>query len=174
MDQVRQQAALQNARALVEVSTFPSLQSQPTYLTLRSEGQRALLRALRPETRLLSLLGRNYVLHSLHGKVHEILEHHLTAVPQPRAKRCGESGRFRGLSPWRRRLGNWIDALAGIKRHWKGVMGSKTRPRAVRLHVHYHSPTVGWKRDLYNTDHRSDELRSRRRRGGLNASIRSP
>ena len=71
MDQVRQQAALSNARALIDVSAERNqiiLAHNPPSLTCeRTESQRTLLRALRPQTRLLPLLLGNDVLYLLHG-----------------------------------------------------------------------------------------------------------
>jgi hypothetical protein len=94
MQQVRQQAALQNARFLVDVSTAIANQhqrpdpnqsapgkiiSQKLLLTPHfplTESQRALLRARNPQPRLVHLFRRADQFHQLHGEVHGRVEHY--------------------------------------------------------------------------------------------------
>ena len=52
----------------------------------QTETQRALLRALRPQARLLALQGRGDVLHPVHGEVHGRLEHRQQAVRRQAAE----------------------------------------------------------------------------------------
>jgi hypothetical protein len=94
MQQVRQQAALQNARFLVDVSTRPQHEEKSIHFTnepephplfqnhkltlhfsLPTESQRALLRARNPQPGLLHLLRRADQFHQLHGEVHGRVEH---------------------------------------------------------------------------------------------------
>jgi hypothetical protein len=56
-------------------------------LTVPPETQRALLRALRPQARHISVQGRGGMLHGLHGEVHGRMEHRLQAV------RCADTAR---------------------------------------------------------------------------------
>ena len=89
MSQVRQQAALANARQLVEVR-FHHLMSITSALTrhLCAEIERTLLRTLRSQNRDLSQLLRADLLHTLHGEVHGSMEHSIAAVFRARAKEC--------------------------------------------------------------------------------------
>ena len=89
MRQVQQEAAMQNARMLVEVHTHPHLIHLIHRHCLRmlqigcshsAETQRTLLRALRPQAQRLPLQRRRVVLHRLHGKVHVRLEHGIEDV----------------------------------------------------------------------------------------------
>lgn len=75
MDQIRQQQALGNARALVEVRIIAVYRRLRRQLILITETQRALFRALRPQPRLFPFLRRTNVLHRVHGEVHGGMEH---------------------------------------------------------------------------------------------------
>lgn len=75
MDQIRQQQALGNARALVEVRMISINRRLRRELIVIAETQRALLRALRPQPRLFPFLRRTDVLHRMHGEVHGGVEH---------------------------------------------------------------------------------------------------
>jgi hypothetical protein len=93
MQQVRQQAALQNARFLVDVSEHSHHSSQTSQslihyckilsksqtnspFSLPTESQRALLRARNPQPRLVHLVRRADQFHQLHGEVHGRVEHY--------------------------------------------------------------------------------------------------
>jgi hypothetical protein len=113
MQQVRQQAAIANARALVEVcqsipilTTIPNIPIShsnsphpsslfpvnfPDHDLIRSlpETQRTLLRPLHPDPGLLALVRRIDLLHQLHGEVHGGVEHHQQAVLDARAEGRG-------------------------------------------------------------------------------------
>lgn len=91
MSQVREQAALANARQLVEVGNIiapthsNSLDLKLTRTSL-IETQRTLLRTLRPETRHLSQLLRTNLLHALHGEVHGGVEYGVKTIFGTRAE----------------------------------------------------------------------------------------
>jgi hypothetical protein len=70
MRQIQQAAAVQNARALVDVR----LSLPINFLANVTETQRALLRALRAQTRLITVKRRRDVLHAVHGEIHGRLE----------------------------------------------------------------------------------------------------
>jgi hypothetical protein len=92
MDQARQEAAIQNARQLIEVGT-PSIVHLPTILVLlslhipvtvetlfklpnfTSETQRTLFRKVHSNTRRQPKQKRADLLHKLHGKVHGGVEY---------------------------------------------------------------------------------------------------
>ena len=80
MDQVRQQAALANARALVEVSPHLTFLTPTLYttseqlLTLLIEIKRTLFRTLRPQTRHLFIFWRIFMLYNVYGEIHDIVE----------------------------------------------------------------------------------------------------
>jgi hypothetical protein len=78
MNQVRQEAALQNARQLIEVK--PSSGSLWTKLTQFLEIKRTLLREVRSPARLLSLQRRTDLFHAVHGEVHGGMEYSQQAV----------------------------------------------------------------------------------------------
>nr|POE59225.1 hypothetical protein CFP56_24494 [Quercus suber] len=142
MDQVRQQSALSNARALVEVRSFslprslllpyspPPLQSlalsalapfvflgrHPTKSSFPAETQRALFRALRAEAGHRAVGRRTDVLHRVHGEVHGGVEHGQPAVHLA----CAE-----GRRGWR--AGGW--GAGALKRGWGGWNSSGERER---------------------------------------------
>jgi hypothetical protein len=93
MRQVQQEAAMQNARMLVEVLLLTLQHASPSYML--PETQRTLLRTLRPKTRHLTVQGRGGLLYQLHGEVHERLEHRQQAVRgedtkgEPESDGCG-------------------------------------------------------------------------------------
>jgi hypothetical protein len=93
MRQVQQEAAMQNARMLVEVLLLTLQHASPSYML--PETQRTLLRTLRPKTRHLTVQGRGGLLYQLHGEVHECLEHRQQAVRgedtkgEPESDGCG-------------------------------------------------------------------------------------
>jgi hypothetical protein len=91
--QVAQEAAVANARQLVEVNHQSQLFSlslpSPIYMliTCATETQRTLLRALHPQTRFFAVLGRIHLLLSVHGKVHVCMERRIQAIHQPHTGR---------------------------------------------------------------------------------------
>jgi hypothetical protein len=91
--QVAQEAAVANARQLVEVNHQSQLFSlslpSPIYMliTCATETQRTLLRALHPQTRFFAVLGRIHLLLSVHGKVHVCMERRIQAIHQPHTER---------------------------------------------------------------------------------------
>lgn len=100
MNQVRQEAALNNARQLIEVCTPLPYSISPRIPGLHTdnppppETQRALLREVRPEARQRPQQRRAAVLHAVHGEVHVHLEHRQQAVHHPDT--AGERAQFRG------------------------------------------------------------------------------
>ena len=102
MDQVRQQAALSNARALVEVHSpaYPlaNLRTDAD-IALLVETQRTLFRAMRTQTWHLPLISRNNMLSELYGKVHAGVEYSQSAVFGTRTERRRGTGRR-----WRRQF----------------------------------------------------------------------
>lgn len=114
MNQIRQEAAVSNARQLIEVrassapptpstilSLFqgesPSPRSIPLRLVLTpgTETQRQLLRKMRPDAGPLAQPERGIVLHNVHGEVHGRVEYGVQAV-------CGQDteGEWRGGGDW--------------------------------------------------------------------------
>ena len=93
MGQVQQEAAMQNARMLVEVYTLCIPYYHTSLANIIPETQRTLLRALRAQARNLALQGRRKLLHVMHGEVHERMEHSQQAVRRQdtkgAAERCG-------------------------------------------------------------------------------------
>lgn len=79
LDQLRQQAALQNARALVEVITLFPTTGRGCKLTL-AETERTLLRTLRPQTRHLFVLVGDHMLSELHGEIHGGVEYGVQTI----------------------------------------------------------------------------------------------
>jgi hypothetical protein len=87
MNQVRQEAAMNDARLLIEVIpllphipiAFPSPSPiiLPTLGSLRfsPENKRPLLRTLHPQTRLLPLIRRDPMFYTVHGEVYGGLEY---------------------------------------------------------------------------------------------------
>jgi hypothetical protein len=134
MRQVQQEAAMQNARMLVEVwppfstlsNSYPPHFQYPT-LYLRTdwipETQRTLLRTLRPQTRDLTLQRRRDVLHKLHGEVHELMEYRVKAVcgaDTERESGWGWTGGHLGAE-WERDELDIRVALGICLRHWRGT-----------------------------------------------------
>ena len=75
-------------------TTIPHVISRPkrsiAFNTLFLETQRTLLRALRPQTRLLAFIIRADVLYALHGEIHGGVEHGFAAVFGTRPEGSGE------------------------------------------------------------------------------------
>lgn len=91
--QVAQEAAVANARQLVEVpiplhhlSTF-KIAHTLTLPVRTSETQRTLLRTLHPQARLFAVVGRIDLLLSVHGKIHVGLECRVQAIHQSHTER---------------------------------------------------------------------------------------
>lgn len=79
MNQVRQEAAVTNARNLIGVCNLPDRTLDQTKLTKDGftphvESQRALLRSLHSQPRHITLLRRTHVSFAVHGEVHLLLE----------------------------------------------------------------------------------------------------
>jgi len=75
MDQVRQEAAMTNARQLIEVCTIQTISDYKIDANIQAESQRALLREMRSQTRLLIIERRDDMLHSVHGEIYGGVEH---------------------------------------------------------------------------------------------------
>jgi hypothetical protein len=73
MNQVRQEAAMNNARQLIEV--LKSYILNHILINNLTESQRTLLREMRAQTRLFIIERRNDLLHSLYGEIYGCLEH---------------------------------------------------------------------------------------------------
>jgi hypothetical protein len=73
MNQVRQEAAMTNARQLIEVCALPL--DIEFNSNIWAESQRALLREMRSQTRLLIIKRRDNVLYAVHGEVYGSLEY---------------------------------------------------------------------------------------------------
>ena len=75
MNQVRQEAAMTNARQLIEVHILKVIPDYKTASNLQTESQRALLREMRSQTRLFIIQRRDGMLYSMHGEVYGSVEH---------------------------------------------------------------------------------------------------
>jgi hypothetical protein len=86
MNQIREEAAMTNARSLIEVRLllilcFCCYPSSWTYLiSPLAESQPALLREVRTQARLVAFERRDHLLHLVHGEVHGNVEHRQPAV----------------------------------------------------------------------------------------------
>ena len=80
MNQVRQEAALQNARQLIEVGYSMLIFGSQFTDFICPEIERALLREVRPSARLFSLKRRTNLLHAVHGEVHGCMEYSQQAI----------------------------------------------------------------------------------------------
>jgi hypothetical protein len=75
MNQVRQEAAMTNARQLIEACLFLFANFYYPFLTLELESQRALLREVRSKTGVFVVERRDLLLHIVHGEVHGDMEY---------------------------------------------------------------------------------------------------
>jgi hypothetical protein len=81
MNQVRQEAAMQNAKLLIDVHSYSNIPLHPKLSNeKKTENKRTLLRKMRPQTRLLPLIRRDDMFYAVHGEVYGGLEYGVEAV----------------------------------------------------------------------------------------------
>ncbi len=154
MRQVQQEAAMQNARMLVEVrlARVLWLNGHGNNTNVSTETQRALLRTLHPQAWHVPLQRRRELHERVHGKVHERMEHSQQAIRRKdTAGECAGRGRAELVKVWLTSEGKDFvkqsqSCTSMASRHW-----NPGQRRMIEMYytLYHQQEGLVWRQDWY-------------------------